>query len=249
MVTRWVSGGVAARRGGEDWCGEAPGPARPGLRPCHSVPVQRAFGLEIPSTLGDVASPDKLALVVYDMQVGILSQLRDAEPVTRKVAQLLDAARAAGVRVFFTRHLSLPRELMGVTQYRTAMAWQRVQSPDEVQPWFLRDAPGFQVAPELAPRASEGLIDKITMSAFEGTYLDIALRDCGIQAVALAGVALEIGIEPTIRHAADLGYVPVLIEDACGAGNQEAAARSLESLRFAGDAVIVSTETFCDALA
>jgi biuret amidohydrolase len=211
--------------------------------------VQRAFGLEIPSSLADLASPEKLALVVYDMQVGILSQLRDPEPVTEKVGQVLAAARAAGIRVFFTRHLSLPKELMGVMQYRTAMAWQRVQSPDEVQPWFLRDAPGFQIVPELAPRPSEGVIDKIAMSAFEGTYLGIALRDCGIQAVAVAGVALEIGIEPTLRHAADLGYVPILIEDACGAGNQEAAARSIESLRFAGDALIVSTETFCQALA
>jgi biuret amidohydrolase len=211
--------------------------------------VQRAFGLEIPSSLADLASPEKLALVVYDMQVGILSQLADPGPVTARVTEALAAARAAGVRVFYTRHLSLPRELMGVAQYRTAMAWQHVSSPDDVQPWFLRDAPGFQIAPELAPRPSEGVIDKITMSAFEGTYLDIALRDCGIQAVAVAGVALEIGIEPTIRHAADLGYVPVMLEDACGAGNPQAGARSLESLRFAGDALIVSTADFRAALA
>ncbi len=210
--------------------------------------MQHAYGLNIPTDLGDLATPERLALLVYDMQVGILSQLADPGPVTARVAEALEAARQAGVRVFYTRHLSLPRELMGVAQFRTAMAWQRVSTPDDVEPWFLRDAPGFQIAPELAPRASEGVVDKITMSAFEGTYLDIALRDCGIQAVAIAGVALEIGIEPTARHAADLGYVPVLLEDACGAGNQEAGARSLESLRFAGDALIVSTETFCGAL-
>jgi nicotinamidase-related amidase len=211
--------------------------------------VQHAYGLSIPTTLDDLATPERLALVVYDMQVGILSQLADPGPIVARVAEALDAARQAGVRVFHTRHLSLPRELMGVTQYRTAMAWQRVSSPDDVQPWFLRDAPGFQITPELAPRPSEGIVDKITMSAFEGTHLDIALRDCGIQAVAIAGVALEIGIEPTVRHAVDLGYVPVLLEDACGAGHPEAGARSLESLRFAGDALIVSTADFRQALA
>src|SRR3954462_3334761 len=215
---------------------------------CHSSGVQHAHGLSIPTSLDDLATPERLALVVYNMQVGILSQLADPGPVTARVAEALDAARKAGVRVFHTRHLSLPRELMGVAQYRTAMAWQRVSSPDEVEPWFLRDAPGFQITPELGPRPSEGIVDKITMSAFEGTYLDIALRDCGIQAVALAGVALEIGIEPTIRHAAARGYVPILVEAACGAGNQEAAARSVESLRFAGDALIVSTDELCRAL-
>ena len=49
---------------------------------------------------------------------------------------------------------------------------------------------------------------------------------------------MEVGIEPTVRHAADLGIIPVVIADACGAGDAVAARRSLESLRFAGDAII-----------
>jgi nicotinamidase-related amidase len=44
------------------------------------------------------------------------------------------------------------------------------------------------------------------MSAFEGPPLDIALRDCGIDTFAVVGIAIEIGIEPTVRHGADLGY-------------------------------------------
>jgi nicotinamidase-related amidase len=61
------------------------------------------------------------------------------------------------------------------------------------------------------------------------------LRDCGIVSVVVVGVALEVGIEPTVRHAADLGYIPIVVTDACGAGHQEAAERSLESLKFAGN--------------
>jgi nicotinamidase-related amidase len=60
------------------------------------------------------------------------------------------------------------------------------------------------------------------MSAFEGTPLDIALRDCGVTTVVIVGVATEIEIEPTVRHAVELGYLPVLVTDACGAGNEEA---------------------------
>jgi nicotinamidase-related amidase len=76
------------------------------------------------------------------------------------------------------------------------------------------------------------------MSAFEGNPLTIALRDCGIISVAVVGVALEVGIEPSVRHAADLGFIPILVTDACGAGHADAAERSLESLKFAGDTVL-----------
>ena len=207
--------------------------------------MQRAFGLTIPQTLEDVCDPTRLALVVYDMQVGIINQIKNGPEITGKVLQVLQGARQAGIRVFFTRHMSLPRELMGVSQLRMAMAWQRVKSVDEINPWFLRDSTGFPLIPEMCPLPSEAVFDKIMMSAFEGTPLDIALRDCGMDAFAIVGVATEIGIEPTVRHGADLGYIPVLITDACGAGHQDAAARSIASLEFAGDAVVTNVEAIC----
>ena len=206
------------------------------------------YGLDIPRTLEEVCDPRRLALLVYDMQAGILSQIADSARVTAQVARVLDAARAAGVRVFFTRHLSLPPALMGRFQYRQAMAWQRVDDPAQVRPWFLRDTPGFALVPEIVPRRDEAIADKITMSAMEGTFLDIAWRDCGITAFAVVGVAMEVGIEPTARHAADLGYIPIIIADACGAGHQEAAQRALDGLRYSGDSLITDVETFCTLL-
>jgi nicotinamidase-related amidase len=210
--------------------------------------MKRVYGLSIPETLEEVCDPQRIALLVYDMQVGILNQIKNANQITQQVLKVLNAAREARVRVFFSRHLSLPKELMGVFQFRMAMAWQRVDSPDQVNPWFLRDTPGFQITPELEPRSTEGVFDKLTMSAFEGTWLDFALRDCGINAFIIVGVATEIGIEPTARHGADLGYIPVVVTDACGAGSEEAANRSIESLKFTGDALITETETICDVL-
>ena len=210
--------------------------------------MKSIYGIKIPRTLEEVCDPQRVALLVYDMQVGILSQIKNADEVTRQVLKVLTAARAAGVRVFFSRHLSLPKELMGMFQFRMAMTWQHVNSPDQVNPWFLRDAPGFQIVTELSPLAAEGVFDKLTMSAFEGTWLDFALRDCGINAFIIVGIATEIGIEPTARHGADLGYIPVVVTDACGAGSEEAAQRSIESLKFAGDALITDTETICQAL-
>jgi len=210
--------------------------------------MQRAFGLNIPQTLAEVCDPTRLALVVYDMQVGIVNQIENGREITKKVVQVLEAARTAGVRIFFTRHMSLPKELMGISQLRMGMAWQKVKSVEEVKPWFLRDSPGFHLVPEMFPLPSEAVFDKISMSAFEGTPLDLALRDCGIVAFAIVGIAMEIGIEPTVRHGADLGYIPVVVKDACGFGHRDAAERSIANLEFAGDALFTNVEPICAQL-
>lgn len=208
----------------------------------------RHRGLAIPTELADFVAPERCALLVYDMQVGVLSQIGDGPAVTARCAEALEAARAAGLRVAFSRHLSLPPAWMGVTQMRMAMTWQRTTDPAAVVPWFLPDAPAFAIAPELAPRPDELVFDKITMSAFEGTPLPIALRDCGIDVVAICGVATEIGVEPTARHAHDLGFLPVLLRDACGHGDAEAARRSFDQLAFAGDSVLADVAAFRTAL-
>ncbi|HKE83384.1 MAG TPA: cysteine hydrolase [Vicinamibacterales bacterium] len=206
--------------------------------------MHHAFGLDIPRTLEDVCDPRRIALVVYDMQVGILRQIPNGAEIIANVVKVLGMARETGVRVCFTRHLSMPKELMGVSQWRMAMAWQRVERVEDVKPWFLRDSPAFQLVPEMTPRPSEAIVDKIAMSAFEGTPLDIALRDCGVNAFAIAGVATEIGIDLTVRHGADLGYVPIVVRDACGTGHADAAERAMATLGFLGDALFTNVEEF-----
>jgi len=206
--------------------------------------MHEAYGLSIPRSLEDVCNPRDMALVVYDMQVGIVRQVKNSNEVVAGVGRVLEAARQANMRIFFTRHLSLPHELMGSFQYRMAMTWQRADKPEKVKPWFLRDSPAFPIVPELEPRPSEAIFDKLAMSAFEGTPLTMALRDCGIRAVAIAGVALEVGIEPTARHAADLGLIPVIVRDACGFGHEDAALRSVASLTFGGDSIFTDIATF-----
>jgi len=205
--------------------------------------VERAYGLNIPQDLAEACNRQRTALLVYDMQVGIIRQMKNGAEIVAQVRRVLDAARAAGLRVFFMRHMSLPKEATGIFQLRQAMAWQKVKTVAEVKPWFLRDSPAFQLVPELGPLPSEVIFDKITMSAFEGTPLDIALRDCGINSFIIAGVATEIGIEPTIRHGADLGYIPIVVTDACGAGHAEAGDRALAGMAFLGDAILTDVRT------
>lgn len=211
--------------------------------------MKNPFGLDLYGSLAELCRPDRMAVIVYDMQVGILGQIAEGAAILARNAAVLQAARAGGYRIIFLRHMSMPTRLMGRFQYRQAMAWQRTDDPAAVKPWFLRSSPGFEIAPELSPREDEAILDKITFSAFADTPLATILRDCGLTAFAIMGVAIEIGIEPTARHGADLGFVPIIVEDACGTGHQEAAERSFTSLAYMGDAILTRSETLAGMMA
>lgn len=195
----------------------------------------------LPPNYNDAA---RTALLVYDMQRGIAKQIADAERVIAACKTAVDAARRAGMRIAYSKHMSTPRLWLGSTQLRTAMAWQRAQKPEEVKSWFPRGSEASEIVAELAPTDDDLVVEKFTMSALSGTTLDFALRDCGIVNLVIAGIALEIGIEPTVRSATDLGLVPVVLTDACGWGNKAAGERSLETMKFVGEAILTDTKTF-----
>jgi nicotinamidase-related amidase len=54
-----------------------------------------------------------MALVVYDMQIGIVKQIKNPEAIIAKISHVLEAARDASVRTLFMSHMLLPKELMG----------------------------------------------------------------------------------------------------------------------------------------
>ena len=211
--------------------------------------MKHANDLSVPVELADLCDRKSTALLVYDMQVGIRSQIADGNRVVERCGVALSAARRAGMRVVYTRHLSCPKTWMGSTQYRSAMSWQKTSDPSAVKPWFLRDAPATAVVPELLPSADDLVLDKLAMSAFEGTPLAFALKDCGIVGVAICGIAIEIGIEPTTRHATDLGFIPIVLSDACGSGHAEAGKRSMDTMRFIGEVMVTEVDTFAGLLA
>jgi biuret amidohydrolase len=211
--------------------------------------VQHAFGMAIPDTLAEMCEPRMAAVLVYDAQVGIFAHVRDADTVVERARQVVDAARAAYVPVVYVRHVSLPPSHMGVAALKTAMAWQRIQSAADVRSTFPPDAAHAQLIPELAPEHGEPVFEKLGMSAFVGTPLELVLRDRQVTTLLLVGAVLEIGIEPTARHAADLGFLPVVVEDACGVVEPEAAKRSLTSLDYSLMSYRCTTAQLLDRLA
>src|SRR5919198_5141243 len=85
--------------------------------------MDRFNDLDIPESLDDALRPSTLALVVYDMQVGILRQIADGDRLLANVLRVLAAARERRVRTVFTRHYSMPTELAGVFQLPQAQNW------------------------------------------------------------------------------------------------------------------------------
>lgn len=63
-----------------------------------------------------------------------------------------------------------------------------------------------------------------------------------------AGVATEIGVEPTVRHAADLGYIPIIPTDVCGAGDAATGEHAMHLLEHMGDAVFTTTSELVEVL-
>jgi nicotinamidase-related amidase len=194
--------------------------------------MQQAFGMSVPETIAEMCHPAGTAVLVYDAQVGVLAHVRHRERLVERIADVLGAARAVGALVVYVRHVSLPPAALGVAGLRTAMAWQRVDRADAVRATLPPDAPQTQLAAELAPVADEPVFDKLAMSALVGTPVEAVLRDRGVTTLVLVGAVLEIGIEPTARHAADLGFLPVVVDDACGIVDEEAAERARTSLDY-----------------
>jgi nicotinamidase-related amidase len=99
----------------------------------------------------------------------------------------------------------------------------------------------------LSPQAHHVVLEKSQPSLFVDTPLDLRLKALGRDTLIMTGVATDIGIEFTCRHAAALGYFTVAVEDACGAYTRDAHERSLAFLR-GWTTPVVTTRTVCDML-
>ena len=205
-------------------------------------------GLSIPVQLAELCRPSRTALIVYDMQVGVVSQIDEGQAITARCVDLLATARNGGYPVYFTRHRWLPNRLAGVGQLRRAMIGHHTDDPMSVAPPFSPGSPGFEIVSELTPREDECVIDKITMSAFEATFLDIAMRDAKLESFIIAGIALEVGIGPTVRQALDLNYIPVVVSDACGAKTAQNKDRVLTEFADTGEVIVVDSKTLLPLL-
>ena len=150
------------------------------------------------------------ALVVIDMQTDFLSaegrigrhyqgaDVRESlEATTAKVAQLLQAARRAGLTIAHSRS----------HRYAASVRLDLVGTGDE----------GYELAPPVRALPGEIVVDKWTFGAFASTSLEAELRQRGVKRILLAGVLTNVCVFQTAVQAVDRFFRVCLVDDACGA--------------------------------
>jgi nicotinamidase-related amidase len=201
--------------------------------------------LAVPLTLEEFVRPSHAALILWDMQKGLAGKASNVEAVRRNAAALIKAADRAGVLVVWSRHILPPLDLTVGPFLMFLMQKQNVDHPSKLRPFMQRGSEEAEFLPGFEPADHHVVLEKSMPSLFVDTPLDLRLKARGVKSIVLAGVATDIGIEFTARHAVATGYYPVIAEDATGAYSQESHERSIAFLR--NWTPVVSTAEICHA--
>jgi nicotinamidase-related amidase len=127
------------------------------------------------------------AVLVIDVQNGIVGEAFDRDRVVANIAALVDRARAAGVDVVWVQHNS-------------------DELPSGSEPW--------QYVAELALDDAEPLVQKWYADSFEETDLEDVLAARGIGRLFIAGAQTDECIRSTLHGAIVRGYDATLVADA-----------------------------------
>lgn len=168
--------------------------------------------------LSELADPRHTALLVMEMQRGVVGDLAKfpelvkicaERDVVANAARAVAAARAAGVRV---------------VQCTAAFRADRAGSHTDNAPFIkgllkdprhmLEGTGAIEVIPELAGPADLESRRYHGFSPFTGTSLDQTLRAMGVRTVVAAGLSLNLGIPGLCLEAVNLGYRVVVLTDA-----------------------------------
>lgn len=99
--------------------------------------------------------------------------------------------------------------------------WKNPERLGKQVPAAQHDSWEAEVINEIAPEASDYLINKHRWSAIFQTHLELSLRTRGIDTVLLSGGATEVGVASTAYAARDLGIILIIVRDACSSSYPE----------------------------
>jgi biuret amidohydrolase len=166
-------------------------------------------------------------LVIWDMQGGIAGRASNRAEIVPKIAELLTAYRARKLPIVYSRHTT-PPDGWGNPSTARSMA-RRGMPPGGFR--LTSGMPEWEIVPELSPQAGDLVLAKLTPSFFVGTPLESLLRFRSVDALVLTGVSTDVGILTTARHATNLGFHPLVVEDAVGSMTPEGHVAGLRALR------------------
>jgi biuret amidohydrolase len=170
------------------------------------------------------------ALLVIDMQidfcdrsgycsVNLKADMSAMDSLIPRLQTLIEWARKQDIWIIYTRESHKPdlSDLSSSKRLRYIHAGYPVGSMGNQGRFLVQGEAGTEVIPELAPQAGDGIIDKPAQSAFVGTQLAEQLSNRNITHLLITGVTTECCVLGTYRHASDLGFYALLLEDCCAA--------------------------------
>src|SRR5690242_11853921 len=133
--------------------------------------------------------PDRpnTALLVVDVQTGVVEGSHERDAVVANVASLVEKARREDVPVVWVQH------------------------SDE---HIIRDSDGWQIVTELDPDVAEPLVEKNYGDSFEDTELETVLSGLGVGRLVVVGAQTDTCIRCTLHGALVRGYDATLVSDA-----------------------------------
>ncbi len=174
----------------------------------------------MPLDLRPYLAPAECALLVFECQENVIGKgsrlptlvaAVEQSGMLPRLAQLLAAARRAGVLVIFCNAESRPD---GLGSPITPLHERQARAPTPAG-----DARDTSVVAALGRQPGDVLIGRWHgMSGFHGTGLDPVLRSRGIRTLLVSGVSLNIGVLGTALEAVNHGYRVVIPSD-CVAGD------------------------------
>ncbi len=149
-------------------------------------------------------------LVVWDVQDALVNSIFNKDEFINKLKELIDAARKNNVPIVYTM----------ITPF-----------PERFQPIIRRSFNPGDIYKEVYPKEGDVILRKNTPSIFVGTNFELMLRNAGITSIVFTGIATDIGVETSARHAQALGFIPVIAKEAVSSADRQAHERSLANMQ------------------
>jgi len=154
------------------------------------------------------------ALLVMDMQSGIVAMLPDAATVLSNITKAILKAREQKIPVIYVvvgfraggPEISPNNKSFAATKERLT---------------GVNMADFMAVHKDLNPLADEVVVTKRRVSSFTGSDLEVILRAQDIQHLVLAGIATSGVVLSTLREASDKDYRLTVLADCCADGDEE----------------------------
>lgn len=174
---------------------------------------------------GDL-KPENTALIIIDMQIDFCRKggwcaergldVSRNESIIPAIKELLETARQVpGFTIIHTRegHREDLSDLPPNKLWRSVEWGGGIGEMGPMGRYLTRGNACWDIVPELYPKSGEPIIDKCGKGSFVATDLEQILRQKGIQNLILTGVTTECCVSTTMRHANDLGFECVMLED------------------------------------